>query len=190
MGSIEEAAKDCLTKLAMGESCTLSETDKSSVASWVALKVLIGEHNDAAKAVSRQTDRSLFRENRIPPNRFRILIAACDDARLETVFATTASKVMTRHPTITELDAGVPYNIQCTSFGFGRLFVHAIYTTTDVDLQPIFSEPGVVFTIWPLSGDLITWPPKRSITYDEAATITRTLIDIDKHPNVNRVPEF
>lgn len=187
MGSIEESAKDCLTKLATGASYTLSEIDKSNVATWVALKVIIGEHNDAAKAVSRQTDRSLFRENRIPPNGFRILIAACGDARLETVFAKTASKVMTRRPTINELDTGLPYNIQCTSFGFGRLFVHAIYTTTDADLQPIFNEAGIVYTLWPLSEEPITWPPKRSITYDEAASIARTLLDIDKRPDVTRV---
>jgi hypothetical protein len=186
MSSIEGNAKDCLTKLVTGEPHILSD-DKSKLASWIALKVLIGEHNDASKAVLSQTDRSLFLRDKIPPNGLKILIAECDDARIETVFAKTAAKVMTRLPTIDELRFEVPYNTQCTSFGFGRLFVHATYTTTGIDLQPTFNESGIVYPLWPLADEPIIWPPRRAITYEEAASIARTLIDLDKSSNVTRI---
>lgn len=155
MSAIEEKAKDCLTKLATGSPRILSENDKSNLASWVALKVLIGEHNDPERAVSNQTVRTKFLETKLPPKGTRILIAECHDERIETVFVKTASRAMTRPPTIDELKMGIPYTVQCTSFGFGKLFVHAIYTATDIDLEPIFNESGIVYALWPLSEEPI-----------------------------------
>ena len=60
MSALETTAKPLLTPLITGTPCVISEADGLTIARWIVLKVLVGEHNIRGDAVATQAQRDAF----------------------------------------------------------------------------------------------------------------------------------
>jgi hypothetical protein len=172
MNALETAARPFLTPLISTTSHTITATAALAIAQWIALKIMVGEHNQPGDAVTLPSDRAKFRSTwQLPPN-FKIWIARCGVGGWQTAYL--------RHAGTVSATPGVRpehrrKNIDSITFGIGDLLVHALHTTApDVDLGLTLSEPGVVIPLFPVVGEIM-WPPARSISAEEAAFLANTL---------------
>lgn len=171
MNALETAARPFLTPLISTAGHTLAPAGALTVAQWIALKIMIGEHNQPGDAVTPPDERAKFRSAlQLPPN-FKIWIAKCGVGGWETAYL--------RHAATVSATPGVRpehrrKNIHSVTFGIGDLLVHALHTTAPgVERGLTFSESGVVIPLYPAAGE-ICWPPVRSISADEAAFLANT----------------
>ena len=173
MSALETAAKPLLTPLICTTSHTMTAEAVPTVAQWIALKIMVGEHTQPGDAVTTPKDRAKFRSTlQLPPN-FKIRIARCGVGGWETAYYRHAATVSASPDVRPEHRHK---NIHSVTFGIGDLLVHVLHTTADdVELGHLsLAQPGIVIPFFPMTGK-ITWPPVRSISADEAAYFAETL---------------
>jgi hypothetical protein len=78
MSGLESMAKTFVTPLILGGQVSLDVEVQNVVATWVALKALIIEHNTRENVVASQQDRDAFRVNKSIPSGMKIAIGRCD----------------------------------------------------------------------------------------------------------------
>ena len=172
MNALETDARPFLTPLISTASHTMTAAAALTVAQWIALKIMVGEHNQPGDAVTPPSDRAKFRSTRqLPPN-LKIWIARCGVGGWQTAYLRHAGTVSTTSGVRPEHRHK---NIHSVTFGIGDLLVHALHTTAPgVDLGLTLSEPRVVIPLFPAAEEII-WPPARSISAAEAAFLANTL---------------
>ncbi len=172
MSTLETAVQPILTPLIATQPHTLTVSSMHVLAKWIALKIMVGEHNHPKDAVTPLEDREKFRSTlEIPPN-FKIWIAKCGVGGWQTAYVRHTS-------TVSSTPVFLPNhrfkNTQSITFGIGDLLVHVLHTTvTDWGPNLSFEPSGVVIPLFPIV-DSINWPPIRSLSATEAHSIAWTL---------------
>jgi hypothetical protein len=162
MGAIEEAAKPILIPLLQGVPVTLTAEHRMALAKWIALKVMVAEHENPRDAVIRQPARTDFMNSGAIPSEIRIWIGYHDDPGWYTGYWHRTALVtlglassLPPPPVLRNVK-----NIQTTAFGIGHLFTFSWVTTID-ELElglGSLEEAGVVKRLWPLIESNIAWP--------------------------------
>lgn len=170
MSQIDENAKAHLTPLICGQAIVLDDTAQRLIATWVALKFMIVEQV-YDRAVTLETERSQFRDERTPPGNWRIWIAqyASEAARNSLVRVPVA--VPLRHGPCPE------FNTQFLTFVVGRLLILAIAAPDGFSLALPPEASHVFRSVHPTAGKIV-WPPFGSVTDAELLQFTRGQLDM------------
>jgi hypothetical protein len=174
MSILETDVQPILTPLIITQPHTLTDNSMEILAKWIALKIMVGEHNNPKDAVTPVEAREKFKSTQeIPPN-FNIWIAKCGVGGWQTAYV--------RHTATVSLTPVFKPNHQfknthSVTFGIGDLFVLVLHSTVkDLDLNLTFepSGEGVIFPLFPIIGS-INWPPIRNLSATEAHSMAWTL---------------
>jgi len=185
MSMLETAAKPILMKLLAAQPFVLTPESQKILCQWITLKVIVGENTDAHDAAVLPPERKEFYESRKIPEGFHIWIANCTAMEWQTRYYRNA---VTLSNAPIYIKNALAKNTQSTTFGFGNLFVHVMYTNVEgVRLRYQFLPAGVVHRIWPKIDEDINWPPP-ALPSLAAWDISQTLNKMIMHPRFIYVP--
>lgn len=153
MGDIEETVIPILTPIIQGYFATLGPDEQCKLATWVALKVLVAEHDKYAMPVSTKPILKKFMKNHTVPDEMKIWIGR------HNVFAWSSgwwSRGLTMSSQPKMSVRPLRKNIQTSAIGIGQLFTLAFFSRfSRVHLE---IDNPFVFRIWPIASDHIEWP--------------------------------
>lgn len=172
MSELENAVRPILTPLIATVPHTLTVDSMHVLAKWIALKIMVGEHNNPKDAVTPAEVRAKFKSTlEIPPD-FKIWIAKCGMGGWQTAYV--------RHTfTLSLTPDFLPQhrfkNTQSVTFGIGDLLIHVEHTTVkDLGFNLRFEPTGVVIPLFPIGGS-VNWPPIKSLSSNDAHYIAGML---------------
>ena len=181
MSELETAARPVLTPLIAGSPCTVTEEAAQVIARWIAMKVMVAEHNLRGDAVSTAGQRESFRSTLAIPLDFRIWVGRCGVDGWQTAYW--------RHASTVSLSPDIRpehrfKNLHSVTFGIGQLLVFVLHTTVSgLDLGVNLSQNGMMVPIWPYGGP-IAWPSTKVLTGLEATIIAHSLDQAFRSDNV------
>jgi len=135
----------------------LRKKDRVTLATWLALKIIIGESDDPRDMVTLQDERAAFMLRREIPPSMKIWIASHNAQDWYTGYwIQTLRANLTPDPPV----AGNFKNIQATTFGVGHLLSFSLsITVPHLHLNPNTRLPLLpLFPLWPLTDSDISWP--------------------------------
>jgi hypothetical protein len=156
MSGIEDATKPILIPLLQGLPFTLLHKHRVTLATWIALKVMVTECIDINDAVITSHERDAFRLNRIIPQGLRFWIGTHDSQDWYTAYwhETLAGNVG-RFPTPPAERTGELKNMQVTAIGIGHIFALAFASSIrEIKMNPY----GRIRQLWPLRQSGLVWP--------------------------------
>ena len=154
MSDLENDSKPILIKLIQSVPHTIPIDASRTLARWIALKIMVGEHNHPNDVVTSSEDRVKFKCAGDIPENFRIWIAKCGVRGWQTAYlrhAATMGLSLVDPPTRCK-------NIQSVTFGIGDLLVHVLHTTV-LELDIKVEKLGLV-PLHPTTAP-IAWPPMK-----------------------------
>ena len=185
MSTLETAAKSVLIPLIRGEPSKITEASALVLAQWVALKIMVGEHNQRGDAVVTPQERVRFRATQQMPENLRIWLARCGVGGWKTAYRRQAGTVSLT-PEI-QIRSQIK-NIHSITFGVGDLLVHVLHATVpDLKLDLSLSQPGIVLPLYPITGPM-DWPPDRGVSAAEASYLAETLDRLFRDKNTRWMP--
>jgi hypothetical protein len=178
MSGIEDAAKPILIPMLEGRSITLLKNSRVTIATWIALKVMVSECIEPSDAVIDQDERSEFKLTRTMPRRLRIWLGTHDLQEWYTGYwhQTLLSYFGQRPPEARPV--GAFKNIQTTAIGVGHIFFLSFVTTLhQLELNPV-SRVRKIRRLWPLRSQPVVWPlsPLSSVEANDLADSLRELM--------------
>jgi hypothetical protein len=84
MSNIEEISKPVLTPLILGEKITLSVDDQQIIATWLALKTIIGDQDDQKTSSIHTESHNIFYQTRLALDGWKIWIGHYEGADWKT----------------------------------------------------------------------------------------------------------
>ena len=172
MSRLEVAAKPILTSLIAGAPCTVTAPDAQTLSKWIAMKIMVAEHNHREDAVSTGQQRMEFRTNLAIPEDFRIWVGRCGVDGWQTAYW--------RHCATVSLSPAITpehrlKNLHSVTFGIGQLLVFVLHTTVKgLDVDVAVARNGMMTPLWPIAEPLV-WPTTRIVTSIEATFIAHSL---------------
>jgi len=186
MSALESAAKPILTPLITTQEHILTVEAMTTLAQWIALKVMVGERNHPEESVTPLEDRAKFRTALEIPQNFRTWIGKCGTGGWESGYLRHAATIGTS-PIV------MPHhrfkNIHSVAFGIGDLFVFVIHTTVNRVLHSNPSQSVALIPIFPAAGPC-AWPPPRSLSVSEANNTANALDRSFRSPRFRWAPGF
>ena len=161
MSGIEDDAKPILIPMLEGRSITLLKNSRITLATWIALKVMVSESIESSDAVINQDERSEFKVARTIPRRLRIWLGTHDLPEWYTGYwHQTLLAYFGKRPPEAPPD-GAFKNVQTTAIGIGHILTLSFATTLrELDINPI-SRITKSRRLWPLRNQPIVWPLPR-----------------------------
>jgi hypothetical protein len=160
MGSIEEWAKPSLVPLIKGTGAFLNRDNQRAIATWIAMKAMVGEYFDLTKVAIPLSERQFMRDNRCAPDaNWKIWIGNYERTKWLGQYAHGAMGIA---PSVRAKDRKpeIP-NTQVTTFVIGKLYAH-VFSSEIARLVSRFSlcqrAIGKLAGVWPLQEDFIAWP--------------------------------
>jgi hypothetical protein len=181
MSEPETAAKPLLTPLIVGSRCTIDEAAARTIARWIVMKVLVGEHNIRGDAVATKIERESFRSQLAIPDNFKIWVGRCGIDGWQTTFWRNAATVSLSPDNRPEHKGK---NTHSMTFGIGELLVYVIHTTVEgLDLTFKDIHRASMSALYPFAGPF-GWPPARRLNGYEASLIAHCLDKMFRSKNV------
>jgi hypothetical protein len=179
MSGLETAVRPILTPLILAQPGPMSSDAAATLAQWIAMKVMVSEHNQRDQWVTPQAERAAFMTTRDIPLGFRIWIGQCGLETWGSAFLRHSGMVMWPN-----LSPPARKNVQSVTFGIGDLLVHAFHTTlSGLTLYSFDKEPRAMVPLHPISPPIV-WPPLRHLSVAEANGISRAFSYATRGSNV------
>jgi len=157
MSRLETATKPILTPMAIGEDTRLTEADQRTLSAWVALKLMVAEHNIIPEVVTPQEDLTALMLDGAPPNSLHIWLFRCGEGVWQSRYQRHAAHLTTLP--LQRQDV-LRKNTQSITFGFAQVLFYCFYTRgPGVAIETGFNE-RLARKLWPIGGE-IEWPPER-----------------------------
>jgi len=160
MGAIEEWVKPSLVPLIKGTGAFLNHDDQRAIATWIAMKTMVGEYFDPSKVAIPLSERQFLRDHRHAPDaNWRIWIGNYERVKWLGQWA-HASMGIAPSVRIKDRNPEIP-NTQTTTFVVGKLYAHVFSSeisrlVNQVSLGSKAIEK--IAQIWPIQEDFIAWP--------------------------------
>ena len=171
MNTIESAARGSLTSLIISEKHILTVDAQRAVAKWIALKVMVAEHDRPSMAVTGSEERRAFMDRGEIPASMEIWLGRCGVDFWQCAYmrhSTTISNSPNFTPTVGR------NNIHSVTFGIGDLFIFVLQNNSNVPLKLEPVIPGFTIKILPATAEH-RWPPPETIPERLATGIAHTL---------------
>jgi len=192
MSGLETSVKPFLPTLIKGEPCSLTAENRTTLATWVSLKVLVSEHNDycdiKADPIFDQPVRDLFKKRPAVPTGFKIWIVP-QQGGMSWILGYRRHAAGLLWGSSPPDYVGSPKNIQSVTFGIGKLLVCVLATTNSqvYDLLDL-AGPTVPICLWPFTESDIIWPGTFAVTDVGADQLALVLDALIASPHVRWAP--
>jgi hypothetical protein len=186
MNRIETAARPVIMRLQASERHLLTPAAQQSLAEWICLKIMVGEHTKRDQSVISQELRTAFYERRELPLGLTIWLFRCGDGIWKSVYyrVATTAKLFNSSDPLPDLTRNAP-NVKAVSLGFNDLFIYAHFTALSALKFQLEAERFGV-RLWPHSGENIGWPVDHRLSAEEAFLLSETLLRV---PNIMPISE-
>ena len=177
MSRAEEAAKPVLVKLINEERCCLSLEEQEHLARWIAMKVMLAEHDRNQVSVTPQEERKKLMEEGVIPASFDIRIAH-HGLEQKVGYVRRAITMMMGDGTgkAPEIAENTVKNVQDTHFMFGKLLVVAGSSNANVRIEDMFGvRADGLPRIWLHSSGSLNWPPPLTLDFRQVSDLARRL---------------
>ncbi len=185
MSSVESDAKPLLLPLIKGEAFLLSKADVATISKWIALKIIISEHENPKNQVTPREDREKFMRDGVVPSYFDIRIANHSCTSQVGFFRKTWTILVARGESPPKPREEFPVkNIQDVHFIIGSLLVVGGASRSNIRIGEMFNVvPDALPRIWPLPEGRLSWPPQRVLVNPQ---IQMLLKRVDTFLNLSR----
>jgi hypothetical protein len=159
MSSLDGAGKPILSLLIKGEAASLDADSQKLIATWVAMKTMVGEFFDPVKAAIPLSERQFLRDRRQPPDNWIIWIGNYTRDKWAGEWVHTAIGIDSAEG-IARRDTKIP-NTQTTTFVVGKLYAHIFSSEIpDIIAGITLGKIGLekLAQIWPVRESFIGWP--------------------------------
>jgi hypothetical protein len=159
MSSLDDAGKSVLSLLIKGEAAFLDVDSQKLIATWVAMKTMVGEFFDPVKAAVPLSERQFLRDRRQPPDNWIIWIGNYTRDKWTGEWVHTAVGIDSAEG-IARRDPKIP-NTQTTTFVVGKLYAHVFSSEIpDIIAGITLGKIGLekLAQIWPARESFIGWP--------------------------------
>lgn len=165
MGKIEESVIPILTPMILGADMHLSRRDRQLIASWCALKTIVGEFiNSDTRTIPIEVVKD-FMKHKSPPKNWIIWIGKYEGTLLRSYWHSSLDIQATENGLPVQTFTDAPRNTQTSTFHIGNLLVHVF------SAHPAVLPYGVplnindaliqIFPRWQFN--TVPWPPEQSI---------------------------
>lgn len=160
MSSFDDAAKPVLSMLIKGEKAFLNADSQKLIATWIAMKAMVGEFFDPSTAAVPLSERQFLRDRRQPPDNWKIWIGNYTRKKWSGQYVHTTSSIDSADG-LARRDPNVP-NTQTTTIVVGNMYAHVFSS----DIPAVIGGYGLneskqekIAQIWPIRESFIAWPP-------------------------------
>lgn len=189
MSRLEAKVRPILEPLMRGEATYIAAGQQHTLALWIAMKCVIGEHGDRETAVTPAEYRLAIMNGEIP-DEFRIYIGAHLAVPIGYV-RTSHTVTKARNPALLQaaLDEGFTKNIEQITFVIGRFFAHVNASFADIRYEDLVAENQfyAASRIHPMKVDKLQWAPIRPLSHSELNYISLSLKTVTEHPSATWV---
>jgi hypothetical protein len=159
MSSWDDAGKPVLSLLIKGDSAFLDASSQKLIATWIAMKTMVGEFYDPAKAAVPLRERQFLRDRRQPPDNWKIWIGNYTRDKWAGEWVHSAIGIDSAQG-IARRRTKIP-NTQTTTFVVGKLYAH-IFSSEILDIIEgiTLGKIGLekLAQIWPIRESFVGWP--------------------------------
>lgn len=181
MSDIEQSVISIISPLVQGIPCVVDHEAQNKIATWLALKMMILDHEEAKDAVISLEAREKFKEMNIIPESISIWIGNHNEPSWYTTCwrRTMLATIGSQSPPL-RLDIK---NVQTTTIGIGRFIAYSFITTlSDLKFTPTdFENSGALKRIWPTNSQVIDWPTA-TLSETEINDLRDTIIQLINAP--------
>jgi hypothetical protein len=183
MSRLQERAKPVVLPLIKGETTTLTRRKQELASAWIAMAVICAEFGDRSRVAVQPEDRQWLMTRRMPPaTGWKIWIGRHQRSRLiRRPHLTHYALRVVEQETGERPFRGMPFfNTQATTYVVGELHVHAISSAWPRCVSEWrFPHPYSLRLrrIWPPRSIDVRWPPKASLSNEEASFISSCFFD-------------
>jgi hypothetical protein len=173
MSRLQNAAKPYLIPLITGQSTALDAKEQAIVAAWIAMTVMVAEHNDPTKVGISAAERLQFKNAQTAPPHWKIWIGDYQRGNWKGRWVHHVLEIAEKH-VIKASGRTTPLpNTQTATMVLGRLYIHVASSATDVFEKWRITADGArkLVQLWPLKRNIIGWPPAAALTDRDADTI-------------------
>jgi hypothetical protein len=182
MSSMDSAAKAILSLLIRGDAAFLNADTQRLVATWLAMKAMVGEFFDPSKVAVPLSEREFLRDKRQPPDNWMIWIGNYTRGKWAGEWVHTASGIDSAKG-IARRDTKVP-NTQTTTFVVGKLYAH-IFSSEIPDIVAGISLGKIGYEklaqIWPIRESFVGWPTNALSDVDADAIASSIFLSLKGH---------
>ena len=184
MSQLESETKPLLKSILQNQHVEITEAGQGTLARWIAVKTIVGEHAEPDICVTPETDRYLLRSQGIIPSYFAIYIGrhmtTSDTARLRTSQTISLSRDGPTPPL-----GDLKRNTQSIAFLCGPLFLFVLAIRVDgIEATEFFRFPKLL-QLFPPHEPVIHWPLAQTLSKSDMGRIAYELEGIKNLPNVH-----
>lgn len=164
MADAVEAAKPIAAKLIQGAACYIDNDDRTKLATWLAISIIMQEFMGSPAIMIPREDRVSLMENNVPPETWRIWIGYYGGSKWHPIGHqrnNLSGSMGIELQNGTEID--VPdFKARISTYALRRLLTHA-FIATDSNVVGFYSERvrarGFnIVQLWPINSSRIMWP--------------------------------
>ena len=181
MSGLEAAAAPVLTALIVAAPIALTEERQTIIARWVALKIMVTEHNNRDNWVTPRDERSAFMNALTLPVNIHIWIGHCGLPGCRSAFRRDASQLFRASE-----PRPARKTTQTVTIGFGALLIHVFHSTIpDLKLYHFDMAPELLLPIHPFVREH-QWPPRARLTLGNVRSIIGGLQRAESGPGFRK----
>jgi hypothetical protein len=173
MGDYEERFRDFAHSMINGNPITLDEAQCRILIEYICYKILIIDVGFKDRFIPDHVAREFYEHRKIPDD-IEIYILNCPVGNWRLGIRCVGGFFAEEVP-----DPKAPPNVKSYAFGFGNMFVYAIYKLGGI--FPARFSPGKSISLFPPMRSLLRWPPILSITDGEAESIAMAVVNAVGH---------
>ncbi len=184
MSQLESETKPILKGILQNQPVEITEAKQETLARWITVKTIVGEHAEPDICVTPEADRYLLKSKGIIPNYYAIYLGrhttTSDTAWLRTSQTIGLSKDGPSPPL-----GGLKRNTQSIAFLCGPLFLFVFAIRVEGIGASEFFKFSKLSQLFPLHEPIIHWPLAQSLSKSDMSRIAYALEDIKNLPNVH-----
>lgn len=178
MSAIDDQAKAPLSRMILGESCTISPAEQKIISEWIALKVIVGEYDDPSTAAIPKSQAHQFYSTRKKPINWQAWVGHyvgsewSQGTRFTHIGGNIGHSLAQGGYNITTR----LFSIQTTTLVIGKLLIHAYSTDAPRMTYGFKGELGRKLTLLPEdNAEALIWSPPEGLGDLEAGLIAYSL---------------
>jgi hypothetical protein len=183
MSNLEEETKPLLLAMMSGENRELSANAQHTLARWVTMKAMVGEHAEKGTAVTPAKDRKRFMECGEIPGYSAVYIGLTQSA-VDTGWLRISKTISFSKDGPSPPLRGMNRNMQSISILCGPLFFFIISIREKNFVASEFLTLEKLLRVYPRVSETIKWPPEYKVTDHEKNNYAYALDKLTEMKNV------
>lgn len=170
-----------------GRPVTLLRAGLKALSEWVALKIMVAEHDQPGVWAITPADRWAFFSDRTIPQGLSVMLYQCGQGTWRSYYRRNAITLLSNPPPPPDFDPKIK-NVATTTFGIGDVLFSALYRRPEVSLELVQND--YCAQLIPSNADRLAWPLPERLTGDGAAQIDTEFDRLLAGPTVRKFSDW